>query len=305
LVTETKIEQEVRQRISEQWPQFQERRDKILSRAQSGSPIKERDVEDIFQALAEGPLGYEVEQLSTQRDYADFALVDRGLKLAVVELKKFGQFRHGDAERHIEDTLKQASKYAERHRTPNIMAFDGQTIVFGRCKGAEGAINVHLHFSIEAESASRELYYLTHYGIFRYPSEVLYSFEYFSQEDEGLFKNHHGERLHHTCFAYVGDIRNKGTWNAPYRNADGSVDTKRLGHAVNFLLSPGGYRGSKASSMKIPVAATTLVALRLARAYEEIGKWQEPESVFDKGHKPDPQTLLWLYLYQQGLEKNV
>lgn len=161
MATETKIEQEVRQRISEQWPQFQERRDKILSRAQSGSPIKERDVEDIFQALAEGPLGYEVEQLSTQREYTDFALVDRGLKLAVVELETFGQFRRGDAQQHIEEALKQASEYAERHRTPSIMAFDGETIVFGRCKGAEGAINIHLHFFIEAKSAPGELYYLT------------------------------------------------------------------------------------------------------------------------------------------------
>jgi hypothetical protein len=41
----------------------------------------------------------------------------------------------------------------------------------------------------------------------------------------------------------LGDIRNKGTWIAPYRNPNGSIDTKRLGHAVNYLLSPGGYRG--------------------------------------------------------------
>ncbi len=267
--------------------------------------MKERDVEDIFQSLAEGPLGYAVEQLSTQRDYADYALIDRGLKLAIVELKTFRHFAAQDAWPRIEQAMKQAARYADRHRTPNIMAFDGERLIFGKSEPAAGAINVYLDLSVDAPEPHEDLFYLTHYGIFRHPSRVLYGFPYSPAQDEELYKKHHGELLHHSCFAYVGDIRNKKTWIAPYRNPDGSVDTKRLGHAVNFLLSPGGYRGQKASSERIPEAATPLVALKLARAYKEIGKWEPPRSFLEGGEKPSPQTLLWIYLYQCGLDESV
>lgn len=185
------------------------------------------------------------------------------------------------------------------------MAFDGDLIALGKCESCDSAINVHLQFMIAGEVPPDDIYFLTHYGIFRSPKETKYSIPYAPQDDDELYKNHHGERLHHTCFAYVGDIRNKTTWIAPHRNPDGSVDTKRIGHAVNYLLSPGGYRGQKAKAARIPDAATTLVALRLARAYAEIGKWKEPKELFKGDEKPDPQTLLWLYLYQHGLENNV
>ena len=189
--------------------------------------------------MAEGPLGYEIEQSGTQQEYADYALIDRGLKLAVVEVKTFGRFQRGEAKQYIEDALKQAARYANRHRAPHIMGFDGELIVLAKCEPPLGAINVHLQFCIDDEVPPDELFYITHYGIFRYPSTVCYSIPYSDQEDTELFKTHHGESLHHTCFAYVGDVRNKGTWIAPYRNPDGSTDSKRLGHAVNYLLSPG------------------------------------------------------------------
>jgi hypothetical protein len=123
-----------------------------------------------------------------------------------------------------------------------------------------------------------------------------------ASEDEDLYKPHHGVKLHYSCFAYVGDLRDKRTWIAPYRNEDGTVDTKRIGHAVNYLFSPGGYRGQKASSYRIPNAATPLVALRLAKAYKEVGKWEKPDSLFGSGDKPTPQCLLWTYLHQHGLD---
>ena len=124
-------------------------------------------------------------------------------------------------------------------------------------------------------------------------------------EDEELFKTHHGVKLPYYCFAYVGDLRDKSTWLMPYRNPDGSVDTKRLGHAVNFLLSPGGYRGQKAARERIPEAATLLCAMRLARAYKEIGQWKRPKDLFSSGEKPSPQALLWMFLHQRGLEEEV
>ena len=50
---ETKIEQDVKGNILEEWPSFHEKRKSILSRVNSGIQLKERDVEAIFRYLAE------------------------------------------------------------------------------------------------------------------------------------------------------------------------------------------------------------------------------------------------------------
>lgn len=96
------------------------------------------------------------------------------------------------------------------------------------------------------EGPPANLFYFTHFGLFRCPKEEQRTIPYDAEEDEELYKTHHGEPLHYSCFAHVGDLRSKSTWKLPYREADGSIDEKRLGHAVNYLLSPGGYRGNLA-----------------------------------------------------------
>jgi len=300
----TKIEENVRDRLDKEWQAFQDRRHRIVAKLDQGIRLHEKDVETIFQALAEGPLGYEIEQLNTQQNYADYALIDRGLKLAVIEIKSFQAFAEDIKCPQLQSALVQAARYANRHRTPYIMAFDGEMIALARVDPAN-IINVYVVAGIKFDSPPADLFFFTHYGIFRHPTDVLCSIPYVASEDEGLYKNHHGVKLHYSCFAYIGDIRDKSTWIAPYRNEDGSVDTNRIGHAVNYLLSPGGYRGQKASSQRIPDAATPLVALRLAKAYKEVGKWNKPESLFGFGGKPDPQCLLWTHLYQHGLDDAV
>ncbi|HGE71299.1 TPA: hypothetical protein ENX78_10720 [Candidatus Poribacteria bacterium] len=300
----TKIEKDIRDHLDMKWSDFQDRYRRIASKLESGMRLHEKDVETIFQALAEGPLGYEIEQLNTQQNYADYALIDRGLKLAIIEIKSFRLFANDIECPHLQSALVQAARYANRHRTPYIMAFDGETIVLARVDPSN-IINVHLAVNIKCDQAPPDLFFFTHYGLFRHPTNVLCAIPYDASEDEGLYKNHHGVKLHYSCFAYVGDIRDKSTWIAPYRNEDGSVDTNRIGHAVNYLLSPGGYRGQKATSQRIPNAATPFVALKLAKAYKEIGKWNKPESLFGFGGKPDPQCLLWTYLYQHGLDDAV
>ena len=237
------------------------------------------------------------------RKWVDESIVSPTLAGSLLKLVPF--WLGSSAITRIGEALKQAARYADRHRTPNIMAFDGEKLVFGKSEPAKGAINVHLEIPVDTDEPHDDLYFVTHYGIFRHPTEVLYFFKYSPAQDEELFKTHHGEKLHHSCFAYVGDIRNKGTWVAPYRNPDGTVDVKRLGHAVNYILSPGGYRGQKASSERMPEAATPLVALRLAKAFQEIGKWERQESLLKGGEKPSPQSLLWTYLYQCGLEESI
>jgi len=293
----TKIAAEVRARLQEQWPRFQQIRKEIISQTEDGRRLSERDVEQIVEALVTGPLGWSLGQLARQQDFADFALIDRGLKLAVVETKNFAVFHDPT---HVDAALIQGARYADRHRTPLIWACDGcELVLASRDLNAE-VINVHLQLSLQAPEPPAELYFFTHYGLFRYPQQRLRVIPYSAVQDEALYKRHHGELLHYSCFAYVGDLRDKATWLMPYRNPDGSVDTARIGHAVNFLLSPGGYRGQKAETTRIPPAATLLCALRLAQAYKEIGRWHQPEHPFGGGKKPTPQTLLWIYLHQHG-----
>jgi hypothetical protein len=73
-----------------------------------------------------------------------------------------------------------------------------------------------------------------------------------------------------------------------------TIKTKRLGHAVNSLFSPGAYRGQRADGEAIPRAATPLVALRLAQAYQELSQWNVPATLFRPGEKCTPDFLCFL-----------
>jgi hypothetical protein len=296
---QTKIEAEAQAQITSKWPDFCAACAKTTGQTEDGRRLSERDVEFMLEALVTGPLGWDLGQLARQQDFADFALIDRGLKLAVVETKGFGVFRDPA---QADDALIQGARYADRHRTRLMWAFDGCQLLLASREPKAEDVHVHLQARMDGPEPPPELYFFTHYGLFRYPPQVLRTIPYSAAQDEALFKRHHGEMLHYSRFAYVGDLRDKGTWIMPYRNADGTVDTSRIGHAVNYLLSPGGYRGQKAEASRVPQAATLLCALRLSRAYQEIGHWRRPESPFSGGDKPDPQTLLWVYLHQHGVD---
>jgi hypothetical protein len=71
-----------------------------------------------------------------------------------------------------------------------------------------------------------------------------------------------------TCFAYVSNASKPSTWKLPYRNADGSIDVKRLPNAIQAILS--NYRGTKVSGIPEKDIPDTLV--RLARAAAQLGK---------------------------------
>ncbi len=71
-----------------------------------------------------------------------------------------------------------------------------------------------------------------------------------------------------SCFAYVPNPAQPGTWKLPYRLVDGTVDEKRLPKAIQCIIS--NYRGAKVSG--IAEADIPAVLLRLARAAGSIGK---------------------------------
>lgn len=224
------------------------------------------------------------------------------MKLAVVEIKSYRAF---DRRSELEDALVQAARYADRHRTPNLVAFDGHELVLALRRRPRDDIAVMLSLALDAEASEppEDLFYVNHFGLFRYPKEVQFTVAYDATEDDELHRSHHGEQLHHDCYAYVGDLTRKSTWKLPYRNPDGTVDVNRIGHAVNYLLSPGGYRGSTADELDgFDEGDRLLAALKLADAYREVGRWEPDREGFYAAEKPTPIQLLWRFLYQKGID---
>jgi len=297
----TKKEREARTRIQDGWPAFCAYVTGTLDGRRHGQTLTEADVEQVFERLASDLLGYGPDQIGRQQDYADRTLHGQGMKLAVVEIKGFGAFERDGA---LEDALVQAARYADRHRTPNLVAFDGQNLLLALRRRQRNDIVVELRERLDpdAEAAPENLFFSNHFGLFHSPDEDHETIPYDASDDDELYRMHHGEPLHYDSYAYVGDLTQKSTWKLPYRNPDGTVDESRIGHAVNYLLSPGGYRGNTADeSGYIDEGDRLLAALKLARAYREIGRWEADPRGFYTAAKPTPVQLLWRYLYQRGV----
>lgn len=225
----TKKERQARSRTQEGWPDFCDFVQGTLDGRHHGQTLQEADVEQVFERLAGDLLGYGPDQIGRQQDYADRTLHGQGMKLAVVEIKSFGAFER-DAE--LEDALVQAARYADRHRTPNLVAFDGENLVLALRRAPRDDVAVVLWETIDPDAAD--------------PPEELFHF--------------------------------------------------------NYLLSPGGYRGNTADeSEQIDEGDRLLAALKLARAYDEVGKWEVDREGFYSDEKPTPVQLLWRYLYQKGV----
>jgi len=101
-----------------------------------------------------------------------------------------------------------------------------------------GKIDIPIEVYVAQENPSIDLFYFTEYGLSKLPADTLYSIEYIPTAQPNEFKKHHGVDLHYTCYAYIGDLREKKTWKLPYRNSDNTIDSKRIDKAVNYLLSP-------------------------------------------------------------------
>ena len=291
LAVPTKKELAAREGIEENWPKFKEFRAATYRHLLNGRSLSERDVEAVFESLLADPLGYSPAQIDRQPDFADYVLLSRDLKLAVVEAKGWEAFR---TDGNLHGALTQAATYADRHRVKHLFAFDGEVIALAIREGNN--IDVILELKVDAQDPPDDLFFFTEYGLSKVPNEPKYSFCFESCPLPNECKKHHGVALHYTCFAYIGDLRDKGTWKLPYRNADMSVDTGRIDKAVNYLLSPGGYRGATANDRSVPEAASVDVAKKLARAYKEISRWDDP--------KCKPVERLREYLQQKGVTED-
>jgi hypothetical protein len=291
LAGQTKKELTARQVIEETWPKFREFRAGTYQHVSHGRRLSEQDVASVFESLLTGPLGYSAAQIRRQSDFIDYELLARDLKLAVVETKGWEAFRTVGA---LDDALEQAAKYAARNQVKHFFAFDGEVIALAIQEG--DIIKVFSELKVDCDSAPEDLFFFTEYGLSKVPDKPLRSFQFQPSSLPDEYKKHHGVALPRKCFAYVGDPRDKATWRLPYRNSDLSVDTSRIDKAVNYLLSPGGYRGVTVTDGSIPEGASIDVAKTLARAYKEIGRWNDA--------KCKPVERLRQYLQQKGVTED-
>jgi hypothetical protein len=245
-----------------------------------------------LERLLAGPLGYSPGQIRRQSDFIDYELLARDLKLAVVETKGWEAFRTDGS---LNEALEQAAKYAARNHVKHFFAFDAEVIALATQEG--NTISVMKELRVDGEESPEDLYFFTEYGLSKVSDEPLRSFQFVEPlSSSSEYKTHHGVSLSRDCFAYVGDPRDKTTWRLPYRNPDLTVDTSRIDKAVNYLLSPGGYRGITVTDKSIPEGASVYVARTLAKAYKEIGRWNDG--------KCKPVEKLRQYLQQKGVTED-
>lgn len=287
---ETKKEQVARQVIAEMWPRFREFRAGTYQHVLHGRRLSEEDVAIMFDHLLTDPLGYSPWQIRRQPDSMDYEVLSRDLKLAVGEIKGWQAFRTTGS---LDEALVQAAKYAARNHINHIFAFDGESIVLAR----QDSDNIHVfsELKVDGEEAPEDLYFFTEYGLSKIPEKPVRSLQVQSSGLPSEYRKHHGVALPRECWAYAYD-RDKQTWMLPYRNPDFTVDTKRIAAAVNFLFSPGGYRGARATDESIPEGYLVDVAKKLAKAYKEIGRWNDTNC--------KPVERLRQYLQQKGVTED-
>lgn len=291
LTGQTKKEQTARQVIGATWPTFREFRTRTYHHVQNGRRLSEQDVGGVLERLLTGPLGYSPEQIRRQTDFIDYELLVRDRKVAVVETKGWEAFRTTGG---LDEALVQAANYGARNQVKHLFAFDGEIMALAVQAG--DSIRVISESRVDGEQAPEELFFFTEYGLSKVPDKPLRSFQFEPSALPSELKTHHGTSLHYKCFAYVGDLRDKATWRLPYLNPDFSVDTSRIDKAVNYLLSPGGYRGVTVTDKSIPEAASVDVAKKLAKAYKEIGRWNDGDC--------KPVATLRQYLQQKGVTED-
>jgi hypothetical protein len=262
------------QRIQTAWSAFLETRQQRLMQARrNGGVASEKVAENIIEDLFTQVLDWELADLNNQVEYADIVLTKAGIKYLIVETKRPGALAWN--QRAVEKALEQATRYASEQKVTCLAISDGAMLYAANLK--HGGLEDRIFVSLTGPTPPLDLWWISVHGIYRLctlprqePSSLLplesgmpnCSIE----TDEVLL--HPKYHLPASCFAYVPNPSQPGTWKLPYRLIDGSIDEKRLPKAIQAILS--NYRGAKISS--IPDEDIPAVLLRLARGAESIGK---------------------------------
>lgn len=258
-------------RINTQWAPFQKRRADCLRHGGELEVIAEEIIRDLFTQVLDWADG----DLLRQEGRADIVLSQHLRKYLVLEAKRPGTLWPG--RQSLEDALQQARRYADAQKVSCIGASDGRFIYVADLE--HGTLNERIALDLARSEPPASLWWVSVHGIYRPCEEAIVPPTLEDpvatsvvatpiQTASGGFPIHKKYKLPASCFAYVGDATDPSTWSLPYKNADGSIDEKRLPKAIQALLS--NYRGARVR--RIPEKAIPGVLQTLARAAAALGR---------------------------------
>ena len=278
-------------RVAQSWPAFlSQRQERLVQEERHGTApekVAENIVEDFFTIALDWSLG----ELNNQLRYADIVLTKLGIKRLLIEVKRPGLLKWD--QRSLE-----SARYADEQRVSTIAVSDGT--LFYAADIIDGGLQDRARFRLDSIEASLDAWWVSVDGIYRPPMVLDSNSAVAASPIDAIADStpeahsaliHPKYKVPAEYFAYVGDASDTKTWKLPCRNADGSVDERRLSGAIRAVLT--NYRGTHAKT--VPEAAMPNVLVRLGKAAAEARKLP--------GQTPSPlesYKVLYEALHQLG-----
>lgn len=256
--------------IQKNWPNFLKKRAERLASLQEGRDVVERVAENIIEDLFTNVLDWKLSDLNNQMGKADFVLTHNGLKRLIIETKRPAKLIGN--QKAIEQAIEQARRYAGEQNVSKIAISDGHMLYAADI--INGGLQGRAFVTLDTAKAPEILWWLSVHGIYRDHDaddhlgarELPHTGGCALPTADAIL--HPKYKIPATCFAYVGNAAKTSTWSLPYKQADGSIDPKRLPKAIQVILT--NYRGQKLG--KIPEHAIPDVLVRLAIAAQNQGR---------------------------------
>jgi hypothetical protein len=254
-------------RIEAAWPMFAARRRERLRQGLFDAPV-EKVAENIVEDLLTAVLDWSLDDVNLQIGRADIVLSDNGYKRLVLEVKRPGTLIWH--RRAIQAALDQALRYASAQNVSTVAVSDGN-MLYAADVVAGGRMSDRALTALDTSTAPLDLWWVSVHGIYR-PCPIVTgdlawpaakaTIPVQAAAMEGL--RDHKYQLPSSCFGYVGDADNVGTWKLPYLLENGSPDTRRLPKAIQSLYS--NYRGAQVKTIPREAVPDVLVRLAIAAA---------------------------------------
>ena len=261
-------------RICAAWPGFLERRAARLQPHPLLGNTPEKITEDILQDLFTSVLDWPIEGFNPQVEHADIVLSYLGIRHLIIEAKRPRALAWN--RNAVDRALEQATRYASEQRVTCIAICDGVMLYAADLK--DGGTSDRVFVRLDSADPPLDLWWLSMHGLYRtrevpqgasfrlLPEEPI-EVAIIPQAGDGEALLHPKYKLPARCFAYVGDHAKPRSWKLPYRNADGTIDAKRLPKAIQCIVT--NYRGGRVGG--IPEQAIPAVLSRLADAAARAG----------------------------------
>jgi hypothetical protein len=261
------------ERISANWSAFLEKRRERLAQQERHGVAAEKVAENILEDLFSAVLDWPLSDINNQLEHADLVLTRLGIKKVIVEVKRPGALAW--SRKAVERALEQARRYAGEQDVKTIAVSDGYLLYAADIE--HGGLEDRLFVDLSAAEPPKVLWWLSVQAIYRprEPAEAALQLLPEIAPVEATPTTPDAPELLHPkyhlpchCFAHVGNPADVHSWKLPYRNADGTVDPRRLPKAIQAILT--NYRGAQVKA--IPERAIPDVLVRLARAASSLGK---------------------------------